>query len=104
MSPRAAWRLETLAFERVYDYVGGKADWLAHGLHREGEDLVPYAGEPIEPEPPTCALSDSVADVRAALEGSRYGFCLVATEHPIVLGRSAEARSTRPTPALRRRA
>jgi 3-mercaptopyruvate sulfurtransferase SseA len=71
MSPRAAWRLETLAFERVYDYVGGKADWLAHGLHREGEDLVPYAGELIEPEPPTCALSDSVADVRAALEGSR---------------------------------
>jgi 3-mercaptopyruvate sulfurtransferase SseA len=31
MSPRAAWRLKTLGFERVYDYVGGKADWLAHG-------------------------------------------------------------------------
>jgi hypothetical protein len=87
MSPRAAWRRETLGFERVCDYVGGKADWLAHGLPREGEDLVPYAGELIEPEPPTCALSDSVADVRAALEGSRCGFCLVATEHPIVLGR-----------------
>jgi CBS domain-containing protein len=87
MSPRAAWRLETLGFEQVHDYVGGKADWLAHALPREGEDLVPYAGELVEPEPPTCALSDSVADVRAALEGSRYGFCLVVTDHRIVLGR-----------------
>ena len=31
MSPRAAWRLERLGFQ-VYDYVGGKADWLAAGL------------------------------------------------------------------------
>jgi hypothetical protein len=81
MSPRAAWRLETLGFERVYHYVGGKADWLAHALPREGQDLVPYAGELVEPEPPTCLLSDRVADVRAALDGSRYGFCLVTTEH-----------------------
>jgi rhodanese-related sulfurtransferase/CBS domain-containing protein len=87
MSPRAAWRLETLGFERVYHYVGGKADWLAHALPREGQDLVPHAGELVEPEPPTCLLSDSVADVRAALDGSRYGFCLVTTEHRIVLGR-----------------
>jgi rhodanese-related sulfurtransferase len=72
MSPRAAWRLETLGFERVYHYVGGKVDWLAHALPREGQDLVPYAGELVEPETPTCLLSDSVADVRAALDGSRY--------------------------------
>ena len=46
MSPRAAWRLETLGFERVYDYVGGKADWLGHALPREGEAAsVPNAGE-----------------------------------------------------------
>ena len=32
MSPRAAWRLEGLGFERVYDYVPGKADWFASGL------------------------------------------------------------------------
>lgn len=31
MSPRAAWRLERMGFE-VYDYVSGKADWLAAGL------------------------------------------------------------------------
>ena len=32
MSPRSAWRLEGLGFERVYDYVPGKADWFASGL------------------------------------------------------------------------
>ena len=36
MSPRAAWRLEGLGFERVYDYVPGKADWFASGLPKEG--------------------------------------------------------------------
>jgi hypothetical protein len=31
MSPRAAWRLERLGYV-TYDYVAGKADWLAAGL------------------------------------------------------------------------
>jgi hypothetical protein len=37
MSPRAAWRLEGLDFERIYDYVPGTADWFARGLPREGK-------------------------------------------------------------------
>ena len=32
MSPRAAVRLRQLGFRRVYDYAGGKNDWLAAGL------------------------------------------------------------------------
>ncbi len=32
MSPRAAWRLEAAGFGPVYDYVAGKADWLAADL------------------------------------------------------------------------
>jgi CBS domain-containing protein len=88
MSPRAAWRLETLGFEQVHDYVGGKADWLAHGLPREGERAaVPYAGELADTDPPTCALTDTVDDIRAGLDGSRYGFCLVINDGRIVLGR-----------------
>jgi hypothetical protein len=35
--PRAACRLELLGFTQVYDYVLGKADWLAHGLPTKGE-------------------------------------------------------------------
>jgi predicted transcriptional regulator len=68
--------------------VVGKADWLAHGLPREGERArVPYAGDLIDTEPPTCALHDAVGQVSAALDGSRYGFCLVVNDHRIVLGR-----------------
>ena len=36
MSPRAAWRLEAAGFGPVYDYVAGKADWLAADLPFEG--------------------------------------------------------------------
>ncbi len=37
MSPRAAWRLETLSFGDVYDYVGSKMDWIGAGLPFEGD-------------------------------------------------------------------
>ena len=88
MSPRAAWRLEALGFEQVFDYVGGKADWLANGLPREGTTAsVAYAGELVDTDPPTCALTDTVAHVRAALASTRYGFCLVLNERRILLGR-----------------
>lgn len=90
MSPRAACRLETLGFDPdlVFDYVPGKADWLANGLPREGETAsVLYAGEAVDPDPPTCALDTPAAAVRDTLDGSRYGFCLVVTGRRIVLGR-----------------
>src|SRR4051812_45142472 len=88
MSPRAACRLETLGFERVYDYVGGKADWLANGLPREGETAgVPYAGELVDIHPPACRLDTPVGDLRALLAGSRYGFALVLSAGRVLLGR-----------------
>jgi hypothetical protein len=69
MSPRAAWRLEALGFAQVHDDVAGKADWLAHGLPREGERAaVPYAGDLVDTEPPTCTLHDTVGHVSAALD------------------------------------
>src|SRR5215203_5599470 len=37
MSPRAAWWLEDLGFKNVYDYVPGKADWLANGWREEAK-------------------------------------------------------------------
>jgi len=48
---------------------------------------VPYAGELVDRDPPTCALNDIVADVRAVLDAARYGFCLVLSEQRILLGR-----------------
>ncbi len=37
MSPRAAARLDSLGFAKVYDYAPSKVDYLARGLPREGE-------------------------------------------------------------------
>ena len=39
MSPRAAWRLDSLGFTEVYEYSAGKSDWAAYGLPLEGKAL-----------------------------------------------------------------
>ncbi len=88
MSPRAAWRLESLGLERVYDYVAGKADWLSNGLPREGTAAAtPRAGDVLRADMPTCRLHDRVGAVRAEIEESAYDFCLVVNERDILLGR-----------------
>jgi hypothetical protein len=88
MSPRAACRLATLGFEEVYDYVPGKADWLAHGLPAEGELADrPTAGSLARDDVVTCRLGDPIGEVRERVEASPYGFGLVTTEDRTVLGR-----------------
>src|SRR4051794_9554416 len=88
MSPRAAWRLEALGFDPVYDYVAGKADWQAHGLPIEGtRAAIPRAGDLLDTETPTCAPGEDLATAAAAVERCRYGFCVVVNDRGIVLGR-----------------
>lgn len=50
----------------MYDYVDGKADWMAYGLPVEGEDG-PFLGEEVS-EAPTCDVGLSVADARRVLD------------------------------------
>jgi CBS domain-containing protein len=77
-----------LGFDPVYDYVAGKADWLAYGLPREGSRAAaPRAGDVLDTEPPTCALGEDLTTAATAIEGSRYGFCLVVNDQRIGLGR-----------------
>jgi CBS domain-containing protein len=88
MSPRAAWRLETLGFDHVYDYAAGKADWAAAGLPREGIAAgEPQAGDAADPDVPTCALDDDVQAVRARVRARGWKQCIVVNEQQIVLGR-----------------
>ncbi len=91
MSPRAAWRLESLGFTQVFDYVAGKADWLASGLPIEGK-LANYcrAGSVVRTDVPTCRLTDLVADAREHVEASDYKECVVTNDEGVVLGRLAE--------------
>jgi rhodanese-related sulfurtransferase len=87
LSPRAAARLATLAFSEVYDYMAGKADWLAAGLPSEGTKAgSPHAGDVVS-EPPVCRIGDTVALARDRAQAAGCGECIVTSAENVVLGR-----------------
>ncbi len=88
MSPRAACRLETLGFAKVYDYVPGKVDWLAHNLPSDGDHAERFtAGMLARDDVPTVTLEEDPAHIRTRLQASDYGFALVLSTQGVVLGR-----------------
>jgi Mg/Co/Ni transporter MgtE len=87
MSPRAAWRLETLGFGEVYDYVDGKVDWMAAGLPTEGTNaLRPRAGDTARKDVPTCGLNDRIGDVRERVAAQSWDSVVVVNKERVVLG------------------
>ena len=88
MSPRAAWRLESIGFEQVYDYVAGKADWGSAGLPLEGaEGSDTRAGAHVRTDVPNCRLDDRLEEVCERLDESGWDTCFVLSEGGVVLGR-----------------
>jgi predicted transcriptional regulator len=87
MSPRAAWRLEGLGFEKVYDYVPGKADWLASGLPWEGKlASVLSIDDVARRDVPTCAPTEKVENTRDRVRAASWDVCVVVNEEWVVLG------------------
>src|SRR5712692_2080522 len=88
MSPRAAARLESLGFTKVYDYVAGKADWGSSGLPLEGDDPSEHrAGAHARTDAPICRLGERLAEVRVRVEQAGWDTCLVVDDCGVVLGR-----------------
>jgi CBS domain-containing protein len=88
MSPRAAWRLETLGFSEVYDYAPGKADWAASGRRTEGAlASVPRVRSLADRDVPTCSLTEGIEEVAARTRAAGWDTCIVVNEHRVVLGR-----------------
>jgi CBS domain-containing protein len=90
MSPRAAWRLESLLFDRVYDYVVGKNDWLSAGFPIEGEMAEHHhvlANDAVRRDLPTCQYTDRLAHVSDLLVEPGQVECVVLNGEGIVLGR-----------------
>jgi predicted transcriptional regulator len=86
MSPRAASRLETLGFPRVYDYVAGKADWGSFGLPLEGRaDSSTRVSSVAVTDVPTCRLDELVPEIAARLPDG-WDICIVTNDDRIVLG------------------
>jgi len=87
MSPRAAWRLESLGFGDVYDYVAGKLDWMAAGLRTEGSNAAhPRAGDVARKDVPVGRLEDRLGDVRERMSLSGWDAVVVTNTERVVLG------------------
>jgi Mg/Co/Ni transporter MgtE len=82
MSPRAAWRLEHLGFDRSVDYVGGKVDWLAYDLPWEGSARL--VGSEVDRDAATCPIGEKVGNIRSQLQSS--GVCVVVFDRGVVAG------------------
>jgi len=85
MSPRGAWRLESLGFSEVYDYVGSKMEWIGAGLPWEGSEASPpKLGDLAKADVALCALDGTVGVARAGI--GEWPICLVVNDERIVLG------------------
>ncbi len=88
MSPRAAARLESLGFNRVYDYEAGKSDWLASPLPTEGRAAAkPDAAAMVRGDDIACHLGERLGDVAKRVKAAGENVCIVVDERHIVLGR-----------------
>jgi Mg/Co/Ni transporter MgtE len=87
MAPRAAARLRSLGFEEVYEYNGGKADWMAAGLPTEGENSKhPRAGDLARKDVVVCSLKDRLSDVRHRANAAGFDVAVVIDSDRTVLG------------------
>ena len=84
MSPRAAWRLEATRFGPVYDYMAGKADWLAADLPFEG--TAQLAGMFTRRSVATVAEGTPAAETLGLLEAQGFGPVLVVNDAGVVMG------------------
>ena len=84
MSPRAAWRLEAAGFGPVYDYVAGKADWLAAGLAFEGTARLAglFTGRGVA----TVQERAPAAEALRLLDAQGFGPVLVLNQAGVVMG------------------
>ena len=87
MSPRAAWRLETLGFKRVIDYVPGKQAWYEENEPREGKAVDEiWIGDVADAEVPTCGLTERIGGVRSRVRAAGSETCVVVNSERVVLG------------------
>ncbi len=78
MSPRAACRLEQLGFREVYDYEGGKMDWLSFDLPYEGETLL--VASVLRRDPQTATRDERLSAVRERLDRAPAGMVVVLAD------------------------
>lgn len=87
LSPRAAVRLTQLGFAETYDYVPGKADWMAAGLPREGHAASkPNAGDVARRDVLCCQFGDPASDTMHRMRSQGSSVSVAVDTHGIVFG------------------
>ena len=88
MSPRAAARLETLGFDKVYDYVSGKSDWIAARLPTVGQSAgLPTAGNTLRAGDSIGHAGERLGDVARRVRAEGQDELIVVDDQHVVLGR-----------------
>jgi CBS domain-containing protein len=88
MAPRAAARLESLGFTKVYEYKAGKQDWIAAGLPSHGrlsDDLT--VASVVRRDVPRFGLEDRVGPIRESLRAAGCEWAAIVNGSGILLGR-----------------
>lgn len=80
-------RLEALGFSDVFDYAGGKRDWLAEGMPGEGDRAGELrAGSVARGDAPTCRPGTTVQRLAGRNDVDVWGRCVVTDEEGTVHG------------------
>ena len=88
MSPRAAARLDTLGFHKVYDYVSGKSDWIAAGLPTVRESVgAPAAGATLRAGAVLGHTGERLGDAVRRVRAGGQDELIVVDDRHVVLGR-----------------
>jgi len=67
--------------------LGGRLDWLANGLPREGRDATrPRAGDLARHAVPACLPSEKIEHVGQRVRDAGWDTCVVVNEQRVVLG------------------
>src|SRR6202158_5233458 len=86
MAPRAAARLESLGFDKVYQYKAGKLDWLAAGLPTEGTNSdCPRAGDASRKDMVVSGLKDRLGEVRDRAKAAGWDVVVVIDDQRVLL-------------------
>ena len=91
-----------MGFNKVFDYMPGKADWLAYGLPVEREK--PESSmliDRMEHQAPTCLLDEPIGNIKRRAQKEGFTLCAVVNEGGIVLGALSEWNADPATPAER---
>lgn len=71
-------RLEALGFANVFDYAGGKKDWMAEGMPVEGDRAAEARiGSLARIDPPTCRPDVLVGQLAGRPDIEQWGRCVV---------------------------